>query len=130
MGRCFNKTKDLRPGQPAKPLGLTERAESEWDRLIAELEESDIQLTPAHRSILSQASQLAADMHDARVRIAKDGAYIEGKAGLVAHPAAKRLDALRRDYIKVLTMLGLKAAAATKAEDKEPSLAEQLGGRR
>lgn len=36
------------------------------------------------------------------------GAYVQSKAGLVAHPASKRLDALRRDYIKVLTMLGLR----------------------
>ena len=42
-------------------------------------------------------------MAEAAARVKKDGAYIEGKAGLVAHPASKRLDALRRDYGKVLT---------------------------
>ena len=129
MGRCFKQTKDLRPGQPAKPLDLRKLAEAEWDRLTLELEASNIQLTPAHRSTLVQAAQLSADMEEARLRVEKDGAYIEGKAGLVAHPAAKRLDALRRDYIKVLTMLGLRAAVANGAKD-EGSLADLLKGGR
>lgn len=108
------------------PLDLSQRAEAEWHRLTGELELSNIQLTPAHRSALAQAAQLSADMDDARKRIEKDGAYIEGKAGLVAHPAAKRLDALRRDYIKVLTMLGLRAAVVSEANQKEASLADLL----
>ena len=65
---------------------------------------------------------------DAWATIEKDEAYITTKAGLVAHPASKRLDALRRDYIKVLTMLGLRTAVATPDSDNEPSLAELLDG--
>lgn len=65
-------------------------------------------------------------MEDARTRIDKDGAYIEGKAGLVAHPATKRLDALRRDYIKVLAMLGQRAAVAGEQDDAPGSLADTL----
>lgn len=37
MGRTVKKTKDLHKGAPSKPLGLTPRAEAEWDRLVCEL---------------------------------------------------------------------------------------------
>ena len=126
MPRTVKKDKNLKAGQPAKPVDLSRRAASEWDRLTRELDESGIRLAPAHRSALAQAAQLVADMDDARVRIEKDGAYIPSKTGLVAHPAAKRLDALRRDYIKTLTMLGLRAAVATDAPKGEASLADLL----
>lgn len=56
------------------------------------------------------------------------GAYVQSKAGLVAHPASKRLDALRRDYIKVLTMLGLRTAVAVPEESHEETLEELLNG--
>ena len=130
MPRTVKRDKNLRAGQPAKPDELTGRAGEEWDRLTLELDESNIQLTPAHRSTLAQAAQLCADMEEARARIATDGAYILGKVGLVAHPATKRLDALRRDYIKVLTMLGLRAAVASDTDEKEASLSDLLGAGR
>jgi len=47
---------------------------------------------------------------------------------LGAHPASKRLDALRRDYIKVLAMLGLRAAVAAPDEEHEQTLEEFLNG--
>jgi phage terminase small subunit len=121
------KAKHLRPGAPNKPVGLSDRANANWDRLVSELAESGIELTPGHRSWLEMAATIGDDMAVAAARVKKDGAYIEGKAGLVAHPASKRLDALRRDYIKVLTMLGLRSAVAVEAPSGKASMDELLG---
>lgn len=129
MPRTVKKVKDLAPGQPEKPTNLSDRASAEWDRLIGELAAAHIQVTPAHRTVLSLAATLAADIADAWAVVKKDGAYIEGKAGLVAHPASKRLDALRRDYVKVLTMLGLRSAVAGQDESKEETLEDVLNKR-
>jgi phage terminase small subunit len=120
--------KDLAPGQPEKPKHLSERASAEWDRLASELVASNIRLTPAHRSTLTHAATLAADIAEAYERVKVDGCYIVTKAGLVQHPASKRLDALRRDQIKVLTMLGLRTAVPTASTDKGPTLEDQLNG--
>lgn len=112
---------------PTKPSGLSELASSEWDRLTGELADAGILLTVAHRATLTLASTIAADIKDAWKRVKEDGAYIHTKTGLVAHPASKRIDALRRDYIKVLSMLGLRAAVsagAPAAETLEDILAE------
>jgi phage terminase small subunit len=126
MPRTVKQDKNLQPGQPLKPASLSPRASAEWDRLVGELEDAHIQVTSAHRTALSMAATIAADIADAWEAVQRDGAYIEGKAGLVAHPASKRLDALRRDRSKVLMMLGLRQAVAT-ADDKEQSLDELLG---
>jgi phage terminase small subunit len=44
------------------------------------------------------------------------------------HPAAKRMDALRRDYLKALTMLGLRASVAVPEEVKHETLEDILNG--
>jgi len=51
--------------------------------------------------------------------IERDGAYeVNKKTGTTQlHPASKRLDALRRDYVKVLSLLGLRAAVAVKGDE-------------
>ena len=128
MPRTVKQSKDLAPGQPAKPVNLSERAGVEWDRIVGELAASNIQVTPAHRTVLSMASTLAADIAESWARVQEDGPYITTKAGLVAHPASKRLDALRRDYIKVLAMLGLRTAVAAPPPDRSKSLTEELAG--
>jgi phage terminase small subunit len=120
------KSKDLRRGQPSKPVGLSEQASAYWDQLVAELAESGIELTPAHRSWLQMAATIADDIRIADARVKKDGAYVQGKQGLVAHPAAKRLDALRRDQIKVLSMLGLRQAVAEQPADTGPTFDDEL----
>jgi phage terminase small subunit len=128
MTRTVKKSKDLEPGQPAKPTNLSVRAGVEWDRIVGELSASHIRVTPAHRTVLSMAATLAADIAESWARVKDDGAYITTKFGLVAHPASKRLDALRRDYAKVLSMLGLRTAVATPEPDKSKSLADELEG--
>jgi phage terminase small subunit len=120
------KDKNLAAGQPAKPNNLSARASLEWDRLVGELAASNIRVTPAHRTALSMAATISADIAGAWAAVEKDGAYIATKAGLAAHPASKRLDALRRDYIKVLSMLGLRTAVAEDSSDKEDTLDEML----
>lgn len=50
LGNTPKKTKDLRPGEPAKPVGLSEKASAYWDRLVPELRDSGIVLTPGHRA--------------------------------------------------------------------------------
>jgi hypothetical protein len=45
------------------------------------------------------------------------------------HPAAKRLDALRRDHLKALTMLGLRASVAEPEEKNVRTMEDILSGR-
>jgi phage terminase small subunit len=128
MPRTVKKDKNLNPGQPTKPTNLSARASRAWDRIVSELEASNIRVTPAHRTPLTLAATIAADIADAWAHVEKDGAYIQAKGGLIAHPASKRLDALRRDYIKVLSMLGLRTAVAVPDDDNEETLEELLKG--
>ena len=106
----------MTPGTPDRPDNLSERAAKEWDRLIAELDASSIHVTKAHRGLIAQAATIAADIAEAWKTVQEEGAYIpNAKTGAIqAHPASKRLDALRRDYVKVMSLIGLRAAVADK----------------
>jgi phage terminase small subunit len=126
VGRTVKQDKNLATGVPLKPENLSPRASAEWDRLSSELSKANIQVTPAHRSSLSMAATISADIASAWAAIEKDGAYIAGKQGIVAHPATKRLDALRRDYIKILTVLGLRTAVPQEPKKSTMSASELL----
>jgi phage terminase small subunit len=128
MPRTVKEDKNLKPGAPLKPAHLSARAAVEWDRLIGELAASQIQVTPAHRSALSLAATIAADIARAWERVQADGAYFTNeKTGAISeHPASKKLDVLRRDYLKVLAMLGLRTAVAAPERSKEVSLEDFL----
>lgn len=106
---------DLKAGTPAKPSGLSSGASAEWDRLAGELEAAGLLVTVAHRAAMTLASTIAADIKTDWAEIQSEGAYDRNlKTGsMQAHPAVKRMDALRRDYIKVLALLGLRAAVST-----------------
>jgi phage terminase small subunit len=119
---------ELRPGTPAKPIELSPRAALEWDRLSRELADAGLQITVAHRAPLTLAATIAADLFTDWEVIKKDGAYIQGRTGLAAHPAVKRMDALRRDYIKVLGLLGLRAAVSGEKPGEEDDLDAVLNG--
>jgi phage terminase small subunit len=129
MPRTVKQSADMQPGKPEKPTGLSPRASKEWDRLVKELEAASIQLSTAHRSLLSMAAKLAADINSAWEVLQVEGQYITNKkTGAVSeHPAGKKLDALRRDLHKVLVTLGLRAQAAPPPNDA-PSLEEILNG--
>ena len=48
--------KNLIPGAPKRPGGLSPRATVEWDRLLLEMQDSGIVLVPAYRALLMVAS--------------------------------------------------------------------------
>lgn len=102
-----------------KSKGLSETASMEWDRIVGEVKAAGVQLSPMHRAPLTLAATIAADIRQGWERIKEDGAYIMTKAGLQAHPASKRIDALRRDYVRVLALLGLRASVSSGTADKE-----------
>jgi phage terminase small subunit len=111
MARPFKQP--ITPGLPAKSSGLSPAASLEWDRLLKELQDAGVLVTVAHRAALTLAATIAADIKSDWAEIQKEGAYVSGpKGGIVAHPAVKRMDALRRDYTKVLSMLGVRTAAS------------------
>jgi phage terminase small subunit len=127
MSRTVKKDANLNPGKPTKPENLSARASREWDRLLAELEHAHIAISAAHRPLLQLAATLAADIAKAYATVEEEGEYISTKTGPAQHPASKRLDALRRDYIKVLVTLGTRAQAAP-PPDNGPSLEDVLNG--
>jgi len=124
MARLHNQ--NMKPGAPVKPKNLSARAAQEWDRISAELRESNIQVAQAHRGLITQAATISADIADAWETVQTEGAYLENpKTGVMQmHPAARRLDGLRRDYIKVMSLLGLRSAVS--GEDASSSLEDAL----
>ncbi|MFZ3279086.1 MAG: hypothetical protein WA182_19485 [Candidatus Sulfotelmatobacter sp.] len=130
MPRTVRKDAHLKPGKPEKPVNLSARAAVAWDRLVCQLEGAQIQLTTAHSSLLSIASTLSADMADCWQTVQEEGHYLRNiKTGAIQeHPASKKLDALRRDLIKVLTCLSVRAVPAP-PPDHGPSLEDILSGK-
>ena len=103
------QSRRLVPGNPAKPDNLSEWASAEWDKLLAELEASGLVLSPAHRCTLVVCATLKADIRACWAALkANGGDYTKAGTGAVKlHPAAARLDVLRRDLTKALALLGL-----------------------
>ncbi len=129
MPRTVKKDANLQPGTPLKPTNLSDRASIEWDRLTSELSGAQIQVSTAHRALLSLAATIAADIAQAWEVVKAEGAYITNKktGAVQVHPASKTLNELRRDYIKVLTALGTRATPAPPPDDG-PSLEDILDG--
>jgi P27 family predicted phage terminase small subunit len=127
MARLPNQ--QMTPGAPDKPKNLSERAAAEWDRIMGELHESNIQVAKAHRGLVANAATISADIADAWETVQTEGAYFENaKTGsMQMHPAARRLDNLRRDYIKVMSLLGLRAATSGSGGPAERSLEDAIG---
>ena len=110
---------------------LSPWASEEFDRLLADLERSRITLTPAHRCTLVACATLRADIRDCWAVIRENGgAYTKAGTGAVKlHPAAARLDVLRRDLIKALGQLGLqKPKPETEEEDPHAALEAMVDG--
>ena len=127
MPRTVKKDANLKAGTPLKPTNLSDRAALEWDRLVSELGTAQIQVSTAHRALLSLAATIAADIAQAWEVVKAEGAYITNKkTGVVqVHPASKTLNELRRDYIKVLVTLGTRATPAP-PPDNGPTLEDIL----
>jgi phage terminase small subunit len=122
MSRKSEQAKKLEKSPHLSPW-----ASAEWDRLLRELEASGIELTPAHRCTLIVAATLRADIRDCWAVIQENGGnYTKAGTGAVKlHPAAGRLDVLRRDLTKALALLGIHKPTP-EPTDKEPSLEELL----
>lgn len=118
----------MTPGVPLKPKTLSSDAAKEWDRIMSELKESNIQVSKAHRSLIEQAAVISVDITEAKGTVDDEGAYFhnEKTGGMQLHPAARRLDGLRRDYIKVMSLLGLRSAVS--GGDGGSSLEDALRG--
>lgn len=129
MARLPNQK--MKPGLPAKPLTLSKAAAVAWDSIMADLVESNIAIAKAHGRLIETAANIVADMADAQETVRIEGAYcLNSKNGVSQmHPAARRLDSLRRDYVKVLSLLGLRSAVSDGGGNKNgESLADILGG--
>ena len=120
----------MTPGTPSKPAGLSKAAGAAWDEIVADLQESGIRIAKAHRTLLLQAAELQADAQDAAEHVALEGTYYTNdKTGVITlHPAAKRLDALRRDFVRIMSLLGMRSAVATGGPSKEKTGAALLDG--
>jgi len=130
MPRTVKTDPNLKQGTPTKPANLSERASREWDRLTGELERARVHVSEAHRATLSLAATIAADIAASWRTIEVEGLYWTNKktGEPKEHPAAKRMDALRRDYLKALTMLGLRASVAQPEPDTSETLEDILNG--
>ena len=96
---------------------------------MAELEEAGLKITVAHRAPLALAATIAADISTDWEEIKRGGAYaLSPKGGIQAHPAVKRMDALRRDYLKALALLGLRAAVSGEKQTTGETLGDILNG--
>lgn len=131
FGKEDAMSRQRKPKQAAtdfeKSHNLSPWASAEWDRLLTELEASGITLTPAHRCTLVVCATLRADIRDCWEQIRENGsAYTKAGTGAVKlHPAAARLDVLRRDLTKALALLGIHKPVA-ELQDKTPSLEDIL----
>ena len=115
----------LKPGEPTKPCGLSPAASKEWDRLVHEMKQAGIVLSPAYRGLLTQASTLSADVAECWRVIERDGRFItNAKTGVVKeHPASLLLTACGNRLVFVLIALGLspkKAQAEEVVKDDDP----------
>jgi phage terminase small subunit len=131
LGSRLDSTKEpskLVAGTPTQPSNLSPWAREEWDKLVIELESSGITLTPAHRCTLIVCATLRADIKDCWAVIKENnGAYTKAGTGAVKlHPAAARLDVLRRDLTKSLALLGLQKPTVEDPDAGFDSLEEAL----
>jgi Phage terminase, small subunit len=132
LGSHLESTKPkakLVPGKPVKSESLSEYASKEWDRILASLEASGIELSPAHHCTLVVCATLRADIRDCwKVLQANGGNYTTAGTGAVKlHPAAARLDVLRRDLTKALALLGLQKPVPDADEDDSQTLEDVIG---
>jgi phage terminase small subunit len=120
----------LASGVPAKPPALTKKESAEWDRIVRELLDSNIKLSTAHRSLIENAACIAVEIADAKEVIELEGRYlVNPKTGVAAaHPAAKRMDNLRRDYVRIMSLLGMRSAPTVPGGDKKKSMSDLLNG--
>jgi phage terminase small subunit len=130
LGAVSHKPRNPRVPMPPieKSQHLSPWASAEWDQMLSKLKASHIELTPAHAYLLTVCSTLRADIRDCWAVIQENGgSYTKAGTGAVKlHPAAARLDVLRRDLTKALALLGLQKPEAEEPAERRPTLKEIL----
>lgn len=87
---------------PTAPRHLSEPSRVFWRSVVA-----DFDLEPHHLAILAAACEARDRMDQARAAIDTDGAYIEGRFGMKAHPALAVEIASRTAMLRAIRELGL-----------------------
>jgi len=133
LGSKLESTKarpKLIPGELKKSDRLSPEAAEAWDRILGQLAAGGIELSPAHSVTLSMCSTLVADIADCWTVLQENGGnYCKAGTGAVKlHPAAARLDVLRRDLTKALALLGLQKPVPDNDENDGPTLEDVLNG--
>lgn len=120
-----------KPGTPAKPPGISDNAALHWDRIVGELESAGVVLTTAHAGLLAIAATLSDDIAACHAELIQNGTdYTQAGTGAVKlHPAAARLDYLRRDLGKILIVLGAAKPGAEVNDGPKDAMSVLLGKR-
>lgn len=108
MPRPKKQVKQLTPGMPEKPAGLSTDAARNWDRIVSEMQESGIVLIPAYRAAIVQAATIQADLENAWQDIRENGRYIVSKTGVKKiNPAVEDTHKLNEKLSRALYALGI-----------------------
>lgn len=91
----------------AAPAHLSAEAKGLWRSVLA-----DYELERRHEAVLLAALEAWDRMREAQAAIAKDGAYIEGRFGMKAHPALAVERDSRTAFLRATRELGLDLEAA------------------
>ncbi|MEO8625622.1 MAG: P27 family phage terminase small subunit [Candidatus Limnocylindrales bacterium] len=93
------------------PAHLSARGRALWQRVVAEFV-----LEPHHLAILGAACEAQDRMAEARAAVKRDGAYVDGRFGLKAHPALAVERDSRLALVRCLGALGLDYEATSARE--------------
>jgi len=91
-----------RRSAPSAPEHLSDEARALWDEVLASFE-----LETHHRAILASGLEALDRMRQAQEAIASDGAYVEGRFGMKAHPAIAVERDSRTAFLRAVRELGL-----------------------
>ncbi|MCK9928792.1 phage terminase small subunit P27 family [Frankia sp. Mgl5] len=102
---------------PVPPVWLEGEAFAEWQRVAPELQR--LALTkPIDAGALTAYCLAWARMVDAQAIVARDGLLLDGKQGLVTHPAVRLVEAASKELRAWASEFGLTPAAETKVGAK------------
>jgi P27 family predicted phage terminase small subunit len=128
MGRSIEESEEkpatgLTPGMPTKPPGLSKGAARQWDRLVDEMQRSNITLIPAYRAAIVQAATIMADLATAWEHVKAHGRYTVSKTGVEKiSPAVEDTAKLNEKQSRCLWQLGItpraRPVAASSPADK------------
>lgn len=109
-----------RPRDPAPPKHLKAESRRLWRRVVAAFH-----LEPHHETVLSTACEALDRLREAQAAIDRDGAYVEGRFGLKAHPAIAVERDSRLAMLRALRELGLDVEVPSSRARTEAARAER-----